>query len=104
MSFRNKEQLQTVGRPLRPEITRSLATGALPGGALDVHARVNGWVDFLDQLDFTALEQAVQLLDVGLLKPDLGRDGRDLGVREYPDLQPARDQTPDLLKLLKIRY
>ena len=45
----------------------------------------------------------MQLLDVCFVEPDLGRDGRDLGVREYPDLQPARDQTLYLFKLLKIR-
>ena len=51
----------------------------------------------------TALEQAVQLLDVGFLKAELGRGGRDLGVREHADLQAASDQTLDLFKLLKFR-
>jgi hypothetical protein len=46
----------------------------------------------------------VQLLDVGFLEAELGRGGRDLGVREHADLQPARDQTLDLFKLLQIRY
>ena len=63
-----------------------------------------GRVDLLDQLDFTALEQAVQLLDVGFLKAELGCGGRDLGVREHADLQPASDQTLDLFQLLKFRY
>ena len=64
----------------------------------------SGWVDFLDQLDFAALEEAVQLLDVGFVEAELGCGGRDLGVCEHADLQPARDQTLDLVKLLKFRY
>jgi hypothetical protein len=97
-----QEQLKRIGRHLRLEIRRRLAAVALRGGALDVEAR-RGWVDLLDQLDLAALQQAVQLLDVGFLEADLGRGGRDLGVREHAHLQPARDQTPDLFKLVKIR-
>jgi hypothetical protein len=92
-----QEQLQTVGSPLRLEIRRRLAAGALLGRTLDHKAGRGGWVDFLDQLDFTALEQAVQLLDVGFLEAELGRRGRDLGVCEHTDLQRADDQTLDLL-------
>ena len=71
---------------------------------LDGQARCGGWVDFLDQLDFGALEEAVQLLDVCFVEAELGRGGRDLGVCEHADLLPASDQTLDLFKLLKIRY
>ena len=46
----------------------------------------------------------MQLLDVGFLKAELGRGGRDLDVREHADLQPARDQTLDLFQLLQFRY
>ena len=99
-----EEQLQRVGRPLRLEIQRSLAAGALLGRALDVQARRSGWVDFLDQLDLTALEEAVQLLDVGFVEVELGRGGRDLGVCQHADLLAACDQTLDLFKLLKFRY
>ena len=45
----------------------------------------------------------MQLLDVSLLDGELGRGGRDLGVREHANLLPASDQTLDLFKLLKIR-
>ena len=76
----------------------------LLGRALDAQARRGGRVDLLDQLDLTALEQAVQLLDVGFVEAELGRGGRDLGVREHADLLPASDQTLDLFKLLKFRY
>ena len=99
-----RKQLQAVGRPLRLEIQRSLAAGALLRRALDVQARRSGWVDFLDQLDFRALEQAVQLLDVGFVEAELGRGDRDLGVCEHADLQPASDQTPDLFELLEFRF
>ena len=60
-------------------------------------------IDLLDQLDLAALKDAVQLLDVGVLEVELGRGGRDLGVREHTDPQTARDQTLDLFKLLEIR-
>ena len=36
-------------------------------------------VDLLDELDLRLLEEAVQLLDVGLVEIDLGDRGRDLG-------------------------
>ena len=45
----------------------------------------------------------MQLLDVAFFEADLGGDGRDLGVCEHADLQPAPDQTLDLFELLKIR-
>ena len=61
-------------------------------------------IDLLDQLDLAALEQVVQLLDVGFVEVELGRGGRDLGVCEHADLLPASDQTLDLFKLLKFRY
>ena len=91
---------------LRLEIERGLrlAPATLVGRALDAQARRSGRVDFLDQLDVTALEEAVQLLDVGFVEAELGRGGRDLGVCEHADLQAARDQTLDLFKLLKLRY
>ena len=99
-----QEQLQTVRRRLRLEIQRSLAAGALLGRTLDVQTRGSGWVDLLDQLDSIALEEAVQLLDVGFLKAEISDRGHDLSVREHADLQPAGDQTLDLFKLLKIRH
>ena len=48
-------------------------------------------------------EQVVQLLDVGVLEAELGRGGRNLGVRDHADLQPASDQRLDLFQLLKFR-
>jgi len=42
----------------------------------------------------------MQLLDVGLIKIELGDRTRDFGVCEHADLQAARDQTLDLFKLL----
>ena len=102
MSLRNN--CSRVGSPLRLEIQRSPAAGALLGRALNVQARRSGWVDFLDQLDFRALEQAVQLLDVAFVETEVGRGGLDLGVCEHADLLAACDQTLDLLKLLEFRY
>ncbi len=99
-----EEQLQRVGRHVRLEIERSLAAGALLGRALDVQARRTGRVDVLDQLDLTALEEAVQLLDVGVVEVELGRGGRNLGVGQHADLLAACDQTLDLFKLLQFHY
>ena len=101
MPFRNSCRPSVVASGLK--IQWSLAAGALLGRALDVQTRGSGWIDLLDQLDFTALEEAVQLLDVGFLKAEISDRGHDLGVREHADLQPAGDQTLDLFKLLKIR-
>src|SRR3984893_5659515 len=99
-----EEQLQRVGSPLRLEIQRGPAARALLGRALNAQARRNGWVDFLDQLDFRALEEAVQLLDVAFVETELGRGSFDLGGREHADLLAACDQTLDLVKLVKFRY
>jgi hypothetical protein len=73
-------------------------------GALDVHARSSGWIDLLDQLDLTALQEAMQILDIAFLEAELGRCGRDLDVCEHADLLPPGDQTLDLFKLLKFHY
>jgi hypothetical protein len=75
----------------------------LLGGALDIQTRCSSWVDVLDQLDFGVLEEVVQLPDVSFLEAKLRRGGRDLGVCEHADLQPAGDQTLDLFQFLKFR-
>ena len=98
-----QEQLKRIGRHLRLEIQRSLAAGALLGRTLVISRCRERRVDLLDQLDLSPLQEAVQLLDVGFVEVELGRGGRDLGVREHADLQAAGDQTLDLFKLLKIR-
>ena len=61
-----------------------------------------GRVDLLDELDLGLLEEAVQLLDVGLVEVQLGDRGRDLGVREHADLRPAGDESLDLFEFLKV--
>ena len=99
-----QEQLKGVGRHVRLEVKRGLglAPAALVGCSLDVGRRERR-VEFLDELDLSPLQESVQLLDVGLVEVELGRGGRDLGVREHADVLPACDQTLDLFKLLKIR-
>ena len=98
-----EEQLQPVGSPVRLEIRRRLAAGALLGRAINVQARRGCRIELLDQLDFTALDEAVQLLDVALIEADVGRRGRDLRVSEHTNLLAACDQTLDLFKLVKLR-
>ncbi len=103
MFFRNSCSESVVMSGLRSSAVLA-ARVRFVGRALDVQARRSGWVDFLDQLDFSPLEEAVQLLDVGFVEAELGRGGRDLGVREHADPLAACDQTLDLFKLLKFRY
>ena len=101
-----QEQLQRIGRHLRLEVQRVLALRRVrfSGARSMIRLAASARVDLLDQLDLSPLEEAVQLLDVGFVEVELGRGGRDLGVREHADLQAAGDQTLDLFKLLKFRY
>ena len=61
-------------------------------------------VDVLDQLDLGLLEEAVQLLDVGLVEVELGDGVGDLGVREHADLLALGQQALDLFEFLKFGY
>ena len=82
------EQLKRIGGHFRLEIKRRprVPPAAPVGRGLGLEARCGGWVDFLDQLDFIAFEQPVQLLHVGFLQTEAGRGGLDLAVREHSDL------------------
>ena len=62
----------------------------------------DGRVDLLDELDLGLLEEAVQLLDVGLVEIDLGDGGLDLGERQDADLLPLEQQALDLFEFLQI--
>ena len=64
-----QKQLERVGGAVRPEIQPGSAAAALSGRGLDVHARCSGRVNFLDQLDVSALEEAMQLVDIGSSRP-----------------------------------
>ena len=81
-----------------------LAAAAPVGRALDLRAGGGGRVDVLDQLDLGALEEAVQLLDVGFVHVELGDRSLDLGVAEHADLLALGDQSLDLFELLQFRY
>ena len=74
---------------------------ALVRRALDLR-RGDGRVDLLDDLDLGSLEEAVELLEVGLVEIDLGNGGLDLGERQDAHLLPLEEQTLDLFKLLQI--
>jgi hypothetical protein len=67
------------------------------GPAIDDQARFSGQVSLLDQLDLTALEQAAQLLNIGLVEADTDLDCRS----SDPSLTPriARDRAPTAAQL-----
>src|SRR3712207_9082623 len=66
--------------------------------------RLDRGVDILDQLDLRLLDEAVQVLDVGLVEVDLGKGVSNLGVRQHAGLLALGEEELDLLELLKFRY
>jgi hypothetical protein len=64
-------------------------------------ARSTCAVEEVDQLDLRLLEEAVQLLDVGLVHVQFGHRGGDLAVREHARLLALDQQTLDLFEFLK---
>src|SRR4051812_37471167 len=102
-----QEQLKGVGRHVGPqiELRLGLAPLALVRGPLDLLLGGGGGrIDVLDQLDLRLLEEAVQLLDVGLVEIDLGDSVGDLGVREHADLLALGQEALDLFELLQFDY
>ena len=81
-----------------------LAPAALVGRALDLLGGGGGGVDLLDELDLRLLEEAVQLLDVGLVEVQLGDGVGDLGEREHAHLLAPGDEALDLFEFLKFHY
>src|ERR1035441_6490235 len=75
-----QEQLQRVGSHVGLQVERDLglAAPALVRGSLHLVGDGRCRVDVLDQLDLRALEEPVQLLDVGLVDVEPGRGRRDL--------------------------
>ena len=51
-----------------------------------------------------ALEEAVELLDVGFIQIELGHCPGDLRVGEHAELLAAVDEALDLFEFLQIRY
>jgi hypothetical protein len=56
----------------------------------------------IDQLDLVPLEEAVQLLDVGLVEVELGDCRRYLTIGQRAELPAAGDQRPDLFEFCKL--
>ncbi len=101
-----EEQLQRVGRHVRLEVQRRFrfAPAALVRRALDLARRRDRRVDVLDELDLRPLEEAVQLLDVGLVQVELGHRLGDLRVGEHAHLLALGQQALDLIQLLQLDY
>ena len=104
MSLRNSCSESVVMSGLRSSAVLGLAPAALVGRALHLGAGGGRRVDVLDELDLGALEEAVQLLEVGLVHVELGDGTLDLGVAEHADLLALGDQALDLFELLKFCY
>ena len=99
MSLRNSCS-ESVVMSGRRSIAGLLAARLLVDRALLLRGRERG-IDLLDELDLGLLEEAVQLLDVGLVHVELGDGGRDLGERQHADLLPLEQQALDLFELLQ---
>src|SRR5215216_1779029 len=99
-----QEQLKGVGRHVRLEVDRrlDLAAPALVRRALLL--RGERGVDLLDQLDLRLLQEAVQLLDVGLVEVDLLDRHGDLGERQDAHLLALEEQALHLFEFLQINY
>ena len=100
-----QEQLKRIGGHVRPQVLRSLrlATATLVRVSLELPRR-HPRVELLDELDLGALQEAVEVLDVGLVELQLADRLGDLRVREDTEPAAAIREPPDLIKLLKIRY
>src|SRR4051812_10258062 len=101
-----QEELKGVGGHVRAQVQRGLrlAPTALVGRALDLLGGSGGRVDLLDELDLRLLEEAVQLLDVGLVEIQLGDRVSDLGEREDAHLLASGHEALDLFKFLEFNY
>jgi hypothetical protein len=89
---------------LRSSVVFGLAAAALVRARARSRGGGGGRVDLLDELDLGPLEEAVQLLDVGLVEIELRDRGGDLGEREHADLLALRQQVLDLFELLQFDY
>ena len=88
---------------LRSSAVFGLRRAALVGGALEVGRR-DRRVELLDELDLSALEEAVKLLDIRLVEVELRNRAGDLGVGQDAQLLTARYEAFDLFEFLQVRY
>ena len=89
---------------LRSSWLLALRRRALVGRALDLLRSRRRRVYFLHELDLGLLEEAVELLDVGLVQIEVGGGGGYLRVSEDPDLLPLGEQVLDLFELLQFDH
>ena len=96
-----EEELESVGGRVRREVERRRG---LPGLGLVAASRRSGLLrrGVIDQLDLAPLEEAVQLLDVGLVEVELGDCRRYLTIGQRAELPAAGDQRPDLFEFCKL--
>src|SRR4051794_36492923 len=99
-----EEQLQRVGRHVRPQVQRGLLgpAAALVGRALHLLARCDRRIDLLDQLDLLGLEEGGELLHVRLVEVELRRGLLDLGVGEHAELLTLGQKALDLFEFLQL--
>ena len=104
MSLRNSWRVSVVMSGLRSIAVFALRPRRLSGArSTSVRGRA-ARVDLLDELDLGALEEGVELFDVGLVEIDLGDRGGDLGVREHAGVLALGDEPLDLFEFLQFDY
>src|SRR4051812_941691 len=99
-----EEQLQRVGRHVRPQVQRGLLgpAAALVGRALHLLVRRERRIDLLDQLDLLGLEEGGELLHVRLVEIELRCGLLDLGVGEHAELLTLGEKPLDLFEFLQL--
>jgi len=104
MSFSNSCRESVVISGLRFQHGLRLTSTTLVGRALDAQARRSGWVDFLDQLDVTAFEDACNSSTSAWSRPSSAVAVSISAYVSTPSRWPRVTRPLTSFKLLKLRY
>jgi len=97
-----EEELESVGRRVGREPERRRGLPRL--GAVGRLSRWSGRLrrDVIDQLDLAPFEEAVQLLDIGLVEVELGDCRRYLSIGQGAEMPATGDERPDLFEACEL--